>query len=300
MRKAATMAAYQPRELHIGVDAEKIVVGPYPLRMRTGRARRRRLGSIVEVVPVPPSGRDRDARVRFASQLALVLLVLCTVLAALGLPWWAPAAGSVALLAFVAVQQARAARTGLLAVPRSDGCHVLYAAEERIAYQRAVVTARRIQRTWPALERMIDPAEADRSLARALDDLAGVMSRRQEIRRLRAELSAVDHVNLPADSPAVLALAAQRVRVDALWRTTGETANRVLAGLNATALAGENLIRERRIGQTAQAAEMAIVRITAADANRSADAGSDLAERTAAVIAAYRELATESELATEP
>jgi hypothetical protein len=222
-----------------------------------------------------------------------VLLILCTVLAALGLPWWAPAAGSVALLAFVAVQQARAARTGSLAVPRGDGCHVLYADEERVAYQRAVVIARRIQRTWPALEHMIDPVEADRSLTRALDDLAGIMSRRQEIRRLRAELSEVDHANLPADSPAVQALAAQRVRVDALWRSTGTTANRVLAGLNAAALAGENLIREQRISQTAHAAEMAIVRIAAADAGRSVEAGPDLAERTAAVIAAYRELASE-------
>jgi hypothetical protein len=285
------MAAYQPRELHIGIDAEKIVVGPYPLRMRTGRARRRRLGSIVEVLPVPPSGRDRDDRARFASQLGLVLLILCTVLAALGIPWWAPAAGAVALVAFVAVQQARAARTGSLAVPRGEGCHILYASEERVAYQRAVLTARRVQRTWPALEHMIDPAEADRSLTRALDDLAGVMSRRQEIRQLRAELSAADHVNLPPDSPAVQALAAQRIRVDALWRTTGATANHVLASLNATALAGENLIREQRIGKTAREAEMAIARITAAGAGRSADAGPDLAERTAAVIAAYRELA---------
>jgi hypothetical protein len=285
------MAAYVRRELYIGIDAEKIVVGPYPLKMRTGRARRRRLGSITEVVPAPPSGRGREDRVRFASQLALVLLILCAVLSALGMPWWAPAAGSVALVAFVAGQQARAARIGSLAVPGGDGCHVLYAPEERTAYERAVVVARRVRRTWPALEHMIDPAEADRSLARALDDLAGIMVRRQEIRRLRAELSGVNHVDLPADSPALRALAAQHTRVDALWRATGTTANRILAGLNAAALAGENLIREQRIGATARDVEMAITRIAAAGAGRSVEAGPELAERTAAVIAAYRELA---------
>jgi hypothetical protein len=294
MRKAATMAAFVPRELHIGIDAEKIVVAPYPLKMRTGRARRRRLGSITEVVPAPPSGRDRQDRIRFASQLGLVLLILSAVLSALGMSWWAPAAGSVALVAFVAVQQARAARIGSLAVPAGDDCHVLYAREERTAYERAVVVARRVRRTWPALAQMIDPAEADRSLACALDDLAAIMARRQEIRRLRAELSGVSQHDLPADSPAVRALAAQRNRVDALWRETGATANRILASINAAALAGENLIREQRIGETARDAEMAIARITAAGTGRSVEAGPELADRTAAVIAAYRELAAGS------
>jgi hypothetical protein len=287
------MAARVRRGLHIGIDAEKVVVAPYPLAMRTGRARRRRLGSITEVVPVPSSGLGREDRVRFVSQLGLVLLILCTVLSALGIPWWAPAAGSVALVAFVAVQQGRAARTGSLAIPRGDDCHVLYAPDERTAYARAVVVARRIQRTWPALEHMIDPADADRSLSRALDDLAGIMARRQEIRRLRAELSEIDDVDLAADDPAGQAAAAQRDRVDELWHASGTTANSVLTGLNAAALAGENLIREQRIGAAARDRATAIARITAADAGRSAEAGPDLAERTAAVIAAYRELADE-------
>ena len=285
------MAAGARRELHIGVDAEKVVVAPVPLRMRTGRAARRRSGSVIEVVPVPPSGRTREDRARFASQLSLVLLVFCAVSAALGIPWWEPAAGSVVLVLFVADQQRRAARTGYLAVPAGADCHVLYAREERLAYERAVAVSRRIRRTWPALGNMIDPQEADRSLTRALDDLPAIMSRRQRIRRLRAELAAVDDRNLPADSPAVLALAAQRARVDALWRETGASANRILAAINAAALAGENLIRERRIGETARDAELAITGLAAADRARSVEAGPELAERTAAVIAAYRELA---------
>jgi hypothetical protein len=283
------MTAYVPRELHIGVDAEKVVVAPYPLKMRTGRALRRRLGSITEVVPVPPSGRHREDRIRFASQLSLVLVVFSAVLSALGIPWWAPAAGSVALVALTAVRQARAARIGSIAIPAGNDSHILYAPIERTAYERAVVVARRIRGTWPALTHMIDPAEADRSLARALDDLAAIMARRQDIRRLRAELSDVNHQGLPTDSPALLALAAQRTRVDALWRETGATANRILASLNAAALAGENLIREQRIGATAREAELAISRL--AGPAHPMEAGPDLAERTAAVIAAYRELA---------
>jgi len=278
------------RELHIGVDAQKVVVAPYRLVVRTGRARRRRTGSIVEMVPVPASGRSREDRGRFAAQLSLVLLVLSAVLGALGLPWWALAGGSAGLVGLVVVRQARAARVASFGVPSGPDGHVLYAREERIAYERALIVARRLRRTWPALAAMIDPAEADRSLAGALDDLAAIMSRRQEIRRLRAELSEVDDRDLPPGSPAVRALLAQRVRVDALWQETGATANRILAALNAAALAGENLIREQRIGETAREAELAISRIAAAGAGRSTEAAPDLAERTAAVIAAYREL----------
>jgi hypothetical protein len=331
------MAPYVPRELHIGIDAEKVVVGPRPLRMRTGRALRRRLGSITEVVPVPPSGRSRADRNRFASQLGLALVIFSAVLSGLGFSWWAPAAGSAALVAFVVVRQTRAARTGFLAMPgraesgrpredsgracedsgaRKDSArprkdpgrprkdpgtaradsrtagedyYILYAEVERTAYARAVTVARRIRGTWPALAHMIDPAQADQSLVRALDDLAAIMARRQQIRRLRAELAKVDHQGLPADSPALQALAAQRGRVDRLWRETGETANRILAGLNAAALAGENLIREQRIGETARDAELAIARLSGP--GHPMDAGPELAERTAAVIAAYRELA---------
>jgi hypothetical protein len=285
------MAVGPRRELHIGIDAEKVVVAPIPLRMRTGRARRRRLGTVTEVVPVPPSGRTRADRSRFASQLSLVLIVFSAVLAGLGFPWWVPAVGSMTLVAFVIDQQRRAARTGYVAVPDGEDCHVLYAREERAAYQRAVAVAHRVRRTWPNLQYMIDPDDADRSLARALDDLAAVMARRQQIRRLRAELADVDDQNLPEDSPAIRALAAQRARVEALWRETAASANHIIAAMHAAALTGENLIRERHIGQTARDVELVVTRLSAADRARSVEAAPELAERTAAVVAAYRELA---------
>jgi hypothetical protein len=285
------MTKVRPRRLFIGVDGEKIVIAPYPLKMRTGKARRRRTGSVTEIVPVPPSGRSRPARLRFAGQLGLVVLFLSGILNAAGLPWWAVTGGSVAVLAFVMVEQARAARPGRIAVPAGTEHHVLVTAEERTAYAKALVVARRIRTTWPALENMIDPVDADRALTRALDDLAAELARRQDIRRLRAELADVDHRDLPPDSPAVRALIEQRRRVDDLWRAAGATANRILAGINAAALAGDNLVRERRIGATADRAEHAIAQLTAAGAARSVEAGPDLAERTAAVVAAYRELA---------
>src|SRR4051812_45482620 len=41
-------------ELHVGADVEKTVVSAYRLRTRTGRARRRRTGSLLESRPVLP------------------------------------------------------------------------------------------------------------------------------------------------------------------------------------------------------------------------------------------------------
>jgi hypothetical protein len=288
--------------LHIGIDAEKVVVGPYPLKMRTGRAKRRRWGSITEVVPAPSSGRTRDQRIRFVSQLALALLLLSAVLNAAGFPVWAGPAGSALVLGFVLWDQARAAATGSVAVPRARAgeqhLHVLYDRDERAAFERTFTVAKRIQRTWPALRHMIDPADAEPMLARALSDLAGVMVQRQQIRRLRTELAAVEHRDLPADSPAVRDLAAQRAKLETLWRETGAEANRHIMSINAAAVAGENLIREQQVGQTARDAGMVIAQLTASVAARPSAAGSsgvaagqELADRTAAVVGAYRELA---------
>jgi hypothetical protein len=138
---------------------------------------------------------------------------------------------------------------------------------------------------------MIDPVDADHTLTRALDQLAAVLARRQQIRRLRDELAEAGQADLPADSPARYALAVQRERVEALWRAAGQAANRTLTSINAAALAGESVLREQRIGRTARAAELAISQLAATGAGPAVEAGPELAERTAAVVAAYRELA---------
>jgi hypothetical protein len=275
-------------ELHIGADAEKVVVAPHPLRLRTGRATRTRFGSVTEVVPVAPSGRSGQARVAIACRASLALLVVTAFLYGLGVPWLLPVLASATVLTLLWRRMARSARPGLLAVPADDESHVLWSAPERVAYQRAVAVSRRIRRTWPALPDMIDPVTADRSLTRALADLAGQMARRQEIRRLRAELQDVREQGVPSDSPAVLALAAQRERVEALWLATAESANRVLRSLDTAARAGEMFLREQRIGAAARTAEQ-VLAVLVPDAGP-AEAGPELAARTEAVIRAYREL----------
>jgi hypothetical protein len=259
--------------------------------MRAGRSTRSRSGSVIEVVPAPPSGRSREDRIRFSSQLALVLIAASAILSVLGVSWWAAATVSAALVGLVTWEQARSARRGVFALPRDEESRVLWAREERLAFERALGVSRRIRRAWPELSDMIDPVGADRTLTRALDQLAALMSRRQQIRRLRDELTEAGQADLPADSPARMALAAQRERVETLWRETGQAANRMLAGINAAALAGESVLREQRISRAAQDAELAISQLAAVPPGPAAEAGPELAERTAAVVAAYRELA---------
>jgi hypothetical protein len=277
-----------PDELHVGVDAEKVVVSPYPLRMRAGRATRRRTGSLTEVLPMPPSGRSREARITVTARVTLSLMVAAAVLYAFGLPWWLSAAGSATALVLLWRRMARSARPGRLETPTDEASRVLWAEPERVAFDRALAISRRIRRTWPALPDMIDPATADRSLTRALADLAGQMARRQDIRRLRSELQDVREEGVPGDSPAVLALVAQRERVERLWLETAESANKIIRSLDVAARAGETFLREQRINDTARAADQVLATLGAEAPP--AEAGPELAARTEAVISAYREL----------
>jgi hypothetical protein len=275
-------------DLHIGIDAAKIVVSPYPLKLSAGRATRRRAGSVTEMLPVQPSGASREQRTAFACRLSLTLMFLSALVAAAGVPWWLPAAASAATVAILWRRQARAAEHTLFEVPREPGARVLVSADERAVYQRAVAVVGRIRRAWPALPGLID-SSAEHALGRSLDDLATLLARRQEIRRLRAGLSGVRHDGVPAGSPAVAALQEQRDQAERLWHEAGREANRILRSLDRTALAQESLLRERHVGETARHAELVLAGLT--PGAPVADAGPELADRTDAVITAYRELA---------
>ncbi|MFC7273478.1 hypothetical protein ACFQS1_05755 [Paractinoplanes rhizophilus] len=273
-------------ELHVGADAEKTVVSAYPLRTRTGRARRRRTGSLIESQPVPPSGRSREVRVTFLARVSLPLLFAGALLFVAGVPGWLLAGVIAGAVAALGRFDRRRAQRAVFALPGE--ARVLRTRAERAAFAHAVAAARRVRHTWPGLPGMIDPGSADRSLTQALDDLAAVLVRRQEIRRLRAGLDGVRHEDVPDGSRAVLALAEQRDRAERLWLETGEQANRILRAIDDAALAGESFLQEQRIGATARQAELALARLGAGTGP--ADAGPELADRTAAVVSAYREL----------
>jgi hypothetical protein len=274
-------------DLHVGSDAEKTVVAAYPLKTRTGRARRRRTGSLIESLPVLPSGRSREVRITFLARLSLPVLLLGALAFVAGVPAPLLTVVIAATLGLTARADHRRAQVATFKI-QNDQDRVLRTREERAAFSRALVAAHRVRRTWPELGSMIDPASADHSLTCALDDLATLLVRRQEIRRLRTGLDGVRREAVPADSRAVLALAEQRERTEQLWLATAEQANHILRSIETAALAGETFVRERQIGATARQAELVLARLTAGAAP--VDAAPALAEHTTAVLDAYREL----------
>lgn len=282
----------RPARLYVGADENAFVVSSRPLKLAAGRGLRRRHGSMVEVVPVEPGGPSLRG---VAAPLVAFLAALNLLLTALGLPWALPAAVSAVVLVVIIRALQRANARGVLAAPAAGDGHVLHAWADRETMARCLTVAKRIRRTWPGLRHMIDPAQADPQLARALAGLAGVLARRQEIRRLREELAAVRADGLAADSPAVRALREQRDQVEALWCDVDAEVEQHATRLRATAVAGEQLIREQQVGRTASDASVAVARLSAGREVAAAlteDApGRDLADRTEAVIAAYRDLA---------
>ncbi len=277
--------------LHVGADAEKIVVALQPLRMRTGRGRNRYTGQVTELVALPPNGYTTAHRNRTVGRLAAVVAVLALVLSALGIPWWLTTAVGALLVGRFAREQARAAEPGLIAVPSIRlSSQVITALPDRVTFERCLAVARRIRGTWAHLRHMIDPATAELQLDHALWELAGVLARRQEIRRLRDDLLGVRLSDLPADSPAVRALREQAEHVEALWREVDADVELHATALRAIAQAGETFIHELRVNRTAHQTRVAVAQLTATRVPSSADAGQALADRTAAVLAAYREL----------
>jgi hypothetical protein len=141
------------------------------------------------------------------------------------------------------------------------------------------VSSRSRPRTNPALGALIDVPIAERQLAQALFDLAGALERRQELRELHAEL---------AEHDGAFELAPRMLKATSALAELDDEVIRRLATLKAVAVAGEELIRDQEIDALVREADEALARLTSAAP--AADAGSELAERTEAVLRAYREL----------
>jgi hypothetical protein len=270
--------------LYVAHDDELVIVSRLPLEVVGGRGLSFGWGSVVEVTP---SDRSDDL-----GPLTGVLYGLGTVFALfggfllLGRVFW----GAVLLLLGIAAAGGAALhawrqRPGVIAAPSLDSDrqqhHVLVDGRDRKVFSDAIDLCQRTSETWPVLGALIDVPVAERQLAQALFDLAGALERRQELRELEAEL---------AEHDGAFELAPRMLKVtSALAELDDEVAQR-LATLNAVAVAGEELIRDQEIDALARAADEALARLTSAGPATAPDAGSELAERTEAVLRAYREL----------
>lgn len=176
-------------------------------------------------------------------------------------------------------------RPGVISAPRlgsdREQHHVLVDDRDRKVFSDAVDLCQRTSETWPALGALIDVPIAEQQLARALFDLAGALERRQELRELHAELAKHD---------GAFELAPRIMKATSALAELDEQVTRRLAALNAVAVAGEELIRDQEIDALAREADEALARLTSAGPEIASDAGAELAERTEAVLRAYREL----------
>ncbi len=161
---------------------------------------------------------------------------------------------------------------------------------ERATFEQAVATADRIVDTWPALGSLITVPEAEAMLAEALWEIAGVLSRRQELSRVLADLSRPDFAAVSATDQTARELHAQLKATKAALSQIDVDLARRLASLRRAEEAGRNFIRDQEMRQAIRAAEESL-RASPLDLPTSpADPGADLAEHTHSVLAAYREL----------
>jgi hypothetical protein len=270
--------------LYVAHDDEMVIASRLPLEVVGGRGMSFGWGSVLEVTPADPPG-DRGPWPGVLSGFSAILTIT-GVLLLVGGAW---AAGGAALLLGLGlgggvIVHGWRRRPGVISAPRlesdRDQHHVLVEDDDRRAFSDAIDLCQRTVETWPALGALIDIPVAQRQLAQALFDLAGALERRQELRELHAGLARHDGAFELAPRMAKAA--------EALSEVDAEVSRR-LSILQAVAVAGEDLMRDQEIDALAREADETLARLTSAGAP-GPDAGSDLAERTAAVLRAYREL----------
>ena len=270
--------------LYVAHDDKLVIVSRLPLEVVGGRGLSFGWGSVVEVTPAEQPG-DQRPLTGVPYGLGIIFGIVGVLLLLGGAPW-----GGLLVLLGVAAGGGTALygwrrRPGVISAPRlgsdREQHHVLFDDRDRKMFSDAIDLCQRTSETWPALGALIDVPMAERQLAQALFDLAGALERRQELRELHAELAKHD---------GAFELAPRMVKAtSALAEVDDEVAQR-LATLNTVAVAGEELIRDQEIDALAREADEALARLTSAGPAIVADAGSELAERTEAVLRAYREL----------
>ncbi|MEH1017138.1 hypothetical protein V6U90_29095 [Micromonospora sp. CPCC 206060] len=272
-------------------DDRRTIAALAPLKL-SGMHQWYRWGSISDgqaVAVRPGIGRGSQTAL-----LVVIVLVPGWLLCAAGV--WPLLVATVAVIAIVAgvVVTVRAGLPGRAIAPdlhRYPEIHrVLDDPDELRDFRQLIGLAERVGRTLPALDGLIEPAEAGENLAQAVWDGAKLHVRRQEIRVVLDDLGDYDEAKLPSTSRAVQNLVSQRERATELWHEVDGELARLTANLEAAAEAGENFIRERDAGEAARRAEDALAKVLPAEFADPAVAGEQLADETVAVLSAYREL----------
>jgi hypothetical protein len=290
----------QPPRLYVARDARVLVVSRQHLRTAGGRTAHRRWPGVLETSSATPDPEPPHSW-KGAMAVGLPPLVSIAALPLLGVP--IAASVGVGFLVFFgsayltplfrrrsARRAAEATTPALTSV--SDTARLLFDADERASFERALAAADRISDTWPELAGLVDPADAEPMLGAALWDLSGLLVRRQEVRRVLAGLDRPEYVDLPPGD-AARDLEAHRSEAAALLAGIDADIARREASLTAAETAGRDFVRERDARLAVAEAARALRGLTAEPAalpDPSEDGAAELAERTETVLAAYREL----------
>jgi hypothetical protein len=281
--------------LYVARDDKITAVSRVPLRMSGADPVRRDWRTLVEVTapvlrPKPP---------RLLSDP--VLVILPPVLAGSLTVAFAPVEAGIAVggaLFFAASYVAPVLRRrALAAARRRPEVLTLSAAAERAAFQRAVDLADRIAETWPSLAALIDVPEASTMLAEALWEIAGVLTRRQELNAVLADLNHPDFAAVSATDRTRRELRSQQQATRVALAQLDAELSRREASLRRAEEAGRAFIRDQEMRRAIQAAEDSLRSAPPAGLSELApDPAADLAEQTRSVLAAYRELTTDLHL----
>ncbi|WP_433720355.1 hypothetical protein ACQP2Y_35300 [Actinoplanes sp. CA-051413] len=270
--------------LYVAHDDELVIVSRLALEVVGGRGLSFGWGSVVEITPAEEPA-DRGPFEGLLYGFALFFGIVGGLMLLGG-----ALVGGLLVLAGIAVGGGAVLyrlrrRPGVISAPSfaSDRAqhHVLVDGRDRKVFSDAIDLCQRTSQTWPALGALIDVPMAERQLAQALFDLAGALERRHEIRELHAELAKHD---------GAFELAPRMAKATSALAELDDEVTQRLEALHAVMVVGEELIRDQEIDALAREADEALARLTSAGPDISADAGSELAERTEAVLRAYREL----------
>lgn len=280
-----------PFHLWIASDDAQAVVAMLPLKI-AGAQLKHEWGSITDLRALRPAPRSRNFGGLIV--LALIVVVISAALCLGGAPLMVVLILAALVIGPGSVAFFREESPGHVVAPdlqKFPEIHrVLDAGEEREDFLDLVELAERAGRSLPALDGLVDAADAGEALAHALWVGADALGRRKQLRSLVDGLKQNNPNRPSATSRAAGYLTEQRKKAKGLWDQANEKLARVQATLEAAAVAGENFIREQELMEAARRGEEALVGLAPHDLEVPGDASGQLAEGTAAVLDAYREL----------
>jgi hypothetical protein len=190
--------------------------------------------------------------------------------------------------------QSKITATGQLRVEQEwSSYRVLTHHEDREQVRAAVSNARYTLRVWPQLQTAVALDDPGPALASAVWEVTGILAERAVVRDATRKLDQAIRT-VPDDSPVHADLVSRLAQAQATQQHLDDETRRRLGALHTLANEVDGFIRQRQ----ALAAARAVVRdvdqvlgaVTGGHLPPGGDPGAELAEQTAAVLAAYREL----------